>query len=75
MNTQGKICEAVSEKSENFYLVHSSPVSFIQDELPCCILHNNRANTSLIAKLILYTVCTASDKQNSRTFQGVGDRS
>ena len=31
-DTQGKICQAVSEKSENFYLlVHSSPVSFIQD--------------------------------------------
>ena len=59
-------------ESQNFYfLVHGSPVSFIQDCKTSSLVAFYIATEPKLVYLPVYMVCTASDKQNSRTFQGL----
>ena len=62
-------------ESQNFYfLVHGSPVSFIQDCKTSSLVAFYIATEPKLVYLLVYMVCTASDKQNSRTFQGLRDQ-
>ena len=56
-------------ESQNFYfLVHGSPVSFIQDCKTSSLVAFYIATEPKLVYLLVYMVCTASDKQKFKDF-------